>query len=189
MSATKDRALTAMRELSPRRNSTEAGNVEELVAEQLAHFGIDAATKYGQTLARLAGRLYEAKADAAELWRVTQQSIDSLDRSDRIAYFNAKKFLSFQTAKLLDTLQAPFRRTYQSIGMDDSTQTAKGPYAIFDNVTAIFSATPVIARTATYIYACAEWIEDASFGRFPVRFWPLLPLGGLQAVAKTMLSL
>ena len=78
---------------------------------------------------------------------------------------NAKKFLSFQTAKLLDTLQAPFRRTYQSIGLDYSTQTAKGPYAIFDNVTAIFSATPVIARTATYIYACAEWIEDAFKGK------------------------
>jgi O-acetylhomoserine/O-acetylserine sulfhydrylase-like pyridoxal-dependent enzyme len=165
MSATKDRALAAMRQLSPRRNSTGAGNVEELVAEQLAHFGIDGATKYGRTLAKMAGRLYEAKADAAELWRVTQQSIDSLDRSDRIAYFNAKKFLSFQTAKLLDTLQAPFRRTYQSIGMDYSTQMAKGPYAIFDNVTAIFSATPVIARTATYIYACAEWIEDAFKGK------------------------
>jgi O-acetylhomoserine/O-acetylserine sulfhydrylase-like pyridoxal-dependent enzyme len=165
MSPTKDRALTAMRELSPRRNSTEAGNVAQLVAEQLAHFGIDSGTKYGRTLARIAGRLYESKADAAELWLVTQQSIESLDRSDRIAYFNAKKFLSFQTAKLLDTLQAPFRRTYQSIGLDYSTQTAKGPYAIFDNVTAIFSATPVIARTATYIYACAEWIEDAFKGK------------------------
>ena len=36
---------------------------------------------------------------------------------------------------------------------------------MFDNVTAIFSATPVIARTATYIYACAEWIEDAFQGK------------------------
>ncbi len=165
MSASKDRALTAMRELSPRRNSTDAVNVDQLVAEQLEHFGIDAETKYGRTLAKMAGRLYEAKADAAELWRATQQSIETLDRSDRIAYFNAKKFLSFQTAKLLDTLQAPFRRTYQSIGLDYSTQTAKGPYAVFDNVTAIFSATPVIARTATYIYACAEWIEDAFKGK------------------------
>jgi len=104
MSPIKDQALTDMRELSPRRNSTEAGNVAQLVEEQLVHFGIDGETKYGRTLARLAGRLYESKADAAELWRATQQSIESLDRSDRIAYFNAKKFLSFQTAKLLDTL-------------------------------------------------------------------------------------
>ncbi len=165
MSATKRTSLAAMRELSPRRNSTQAGNVEQLVAEQLAHFGIDAGTEYGHILAKMARRLYESEADADELWRLTQQSIDSLDRSDRIAYFNAKKFLSFQTAKLLDTLQTPFRRTYQSIGLDYATQTAKGPYAIFDNVTAIFSATPVIARTATYIYACAEWIEDAFEGK------------------------
>jgi len=39
--------------------------------------------------------------------------------------FNAKKFLSFQLAKLLDTLQNPFRRTYQSLGYGTSTQTAR----------------------------------------------------------------
>lgn len=165
MPATNATSLAAMRKLSPRRNSTQAENVEQLVDEQLAHFGIDSESEYGRTLAKMAQRLYESEADAAELWRITQQSIDSLDRSDRIAYFNAKKFLSFQTAKLLDTLQAPFRRTYQSLGLDYASQSAKGPYAIFDNVTAIFSATPVIARTATYIYACAEWIEDAFKGK------------------------
>jgi len=37
--------------------------------------------------------------------------------------------------------------------------------SVVDNVTAIFSATPVITRTATYVYACAEWIEDAFKGR------------------------
>ena len=30
---------------------------------------------------------------------------------------------------------------------------------------AIFAAQPVITRTATYIYACAEWIEDAFQGK------------------------
>src|SRR4029079_18437611 len=39
------------------------------------------------------------------------------------------------------------------------------PYPIFDNVTAIFSATPVITRTATYLYACVEWVEDAFKGK------------------------
>ena len=91
--------------------------------------------------------------------------IGHLDRSDRIAYFNAKKFLSFQTAKVLDLLQNPFRSTYQSLHLNYQTQSTKGPYAIFDNVTAIFSATPVIARTATYVYACAEWIADAFQGK------------------------
>ena len=36
---------------------------------------------------------------------------------------------------------------------------------MFDNVTAIFSANPVITRTATYLYACVEWVEDAFKGR------------------------
>ena len=165
MSEIEDTELAVMRNLSPRRNTTEADNVDQLVAEQLVHFGIDPATDYGRALASIAHRLYEAGADADALWRLTQQSIGSLDRSDRIAYFNAKKFLSFQTAKLLDTLQNPFRRSYQALQLNDSTQSAKGPYAVFDNVTAIFSATPVIARTATYVYACAEWIEDAFQGK------------------------
>ena len=68
-------------------------------------------------------------------------------------------------AKSLDTLQNPFRRAYQNLGYSSTTQYAKGPYAVFDNVAAIFSANPVIARTATYIYACAEWIEDAFKGK------------------------
>ncbi|HEX4132085.1 MAG TPA: PLP-dependent transferase [Pirellulales bacterium] len=154
-----------MRRLSPRRKTSSAENVEELVAEQLQHFGITAATPFGQTLARIATRLYETQADLESLWRLTLETIDRLDRSDRIAYFNAKKFLSFQLAKLLDTLQNPARRSYQSLGYDQATLAAKGPYAVFDNVTAIFAANPVIARTATYIYACAEWIEDAFQGK------------------------
>ena len=165
MTETNDTALAAMRNLSPRRNTTQATDVDQLVAEQLAHFGINPATDHGRTLARIAHRLYESSTDTEALWRLTQQSIGNLDRSDRIAYFNAKKFLSFQTAKLLDMLQNPFRGSYQALELNYQTQSAKGPYAVFDNVTAIFSATPVIARTATYVYACAEWIEDAFQGK------------------------
>ncbi|MBI1369077.1 MAG: Cys/Met metabolism pyridoxal-phosphate-dependent enzyme [Planctomycetes bacterium] len=157
--------LNAMRRLSPRRNTTTAQNVDQLVAEQLAHFAIDPDTDFGKTLARLAAHLYESQADIDELWALTLRTIDGLDRADRIAYFNAKKFLSFQLARLLDTLQNPTRRTYQALDYRYTSRSVKGPYAVFDNVTAIFSATPVIARTATYIYACAEWIEDAFKGR------------------------
>src|SRR5439155_968783 len=92
----------------------------------------------------------------------------NLDRRDRIAWFNAKKFLCFQLAKLLDTLQNPFRFSYQSLVESQSNRLAKGPYPLFDNVTAIFSSTPVIARTATYLYACTEWIDDAFQGREPL---------------------
>ena len=157
--------LDSMRKLSPLRNTTRAVAAEDLSEEQLAHFGIDPATEFGRTLKQITRRLYESQSDLEELWRLTLQSIHALDRADRIAYFNAKKFLSFQLAKLLDTLQNSFRHSYQALQFSTTTQSAKGPYPIFDNVTAIFSATPVIARTATYVYACAEWIEDAFQGK------------------------
>src|ERR1041385_2738439 len=153
------------RRLSPRRNSTRATDIPSLVAEQLAHFGIAAGSPFGQKLAQVATRLYEAHDDLDDLWKITLNTVAKLDRADRIAYFNAKKFLSFQLAKLLDDLQNPARRSYQSLGFSEATVTSKGPYAVFDNVTAIFAANPVIARTATYIYACAEWIQDAFQGK------------------------
>lgn len=156
---------SSMKRLSPRRNSTQAADATQLVAEQLDHFGIDAASEFGRTLTRIAQRLYENHDDVEALWKITLENVDRLSRADRIAWFNAKKFLSFQLAKSLDTLQNPSRRMYQSLGYGPGTQCAKGPYAVFDNVTALFSANPVIARTATYIYACAEWIEDAFQGR------------------------
>lgn len=159
--------LAAARVLSPRRKTTSADSVEALVAEQLTHFAIDPSSEYGRALADTARSLYAAQSDVARLWEITTGTIETLPREDRIAYFNAKKFLSFQIAKILDTLQNPFRRTYQSLQYSDSTQVAKGIYPIFDNVTALFSATPVIARTATYIFACTEWVDDAFHGREP----------------------
>src|SRR5437867_669626 len=157
--------IARTRRLSPKRNSTQATDIPSLVAEQLAHFGIDPRSPFGEKLAKVATRLYEAHDDLDDLWKITLESVRTLDRSDRIAYFNAQKFLSFQLAKLLDDLQNPSRRSYQSLGYSEATVTSKGPYAVFDNVTAIFAANPVIARTATYIYACAEWIQDAFEGK------------------------
>src|ERR1041384_8038452 len=75
--------LSAMRNLSPLRRSTQGGDAESLAAEQLAHFHIDAASQYGQTLARIVHHLYAAAGDLDQLWRITSESIDSLDRSDR----------------------------------------------------------------------------------------------------------
>jgi cystathionine beta-lyase/cystathionine gamma-synthase len=158
-------ALNRMKSLSPRRHSSAATDLEGLVTEQLRHFGIDPHSEFGAAMAGVARKLYAAQGDLEKLWRVTVESVESLNRSDRIAYFNAKKFLSFQIAKLLDDLQNPFRRTYQSLQFRSATTSSKGPYAVFDNVTAIFAANPVITRTATYIYACAEWIQDAFQGK------------------------
>jgi O-acetylhomoserine (thiol)-lyase len=158
-------SIDQLRALSPRRKSTAARSLDELVDEQLAHFGIDPDTGFGQTLVRLSRRMYESYEDIDRLWVETIRNIQSLERSDRIAWFNAKKFLSFQLAKLLDTLQNPNRRSYQSLNYGGATLASKGPYSVFDNVAAIFAANPVITRTATYIYACAEWIEDAFKGK------------------------
>jgi O-acetylhomoserine (thiol)-lyase len=162
MSATAN--LNSARQLSPLRNTTNAGSPAELSAEQLRHFGIDPESVYGKAMTRLTENLYRANTGVQELADVTMRSLSELDRADRIAWFNAKRFACFQLAKILDNLQSPMRATYHSISMKDGAA-ARGPYPIFDNVTAIFSATPVVARTATYLYACVEWVEDAFKGK------------------------
>ncbi len=155
----------AARILSPRRKTTQATSLHELAVEQLEHFNIDPQSPAGQPLLALAEKLYGAHGDVMDLWEATTRELGRLPRQDRLALFNAKKFLSFQLAKLLDTLQNPSRKTHQSLRYSNTTMLAKGPYPIFDNVTAIFSATPVITRTATYLYACSEWIDDAFQGK------------------------
>ncbi len=157
--------LHSMRRLSPRRNSTTASHVGDLVTEQLRHFHVDPESEFGISLGNAARHLYEAQADVDHLWEVSLRTMQQLQAPDRISRFNAQKFLAFQLAKVLDTLQNSFRRSYQSLQLSPGSQIAKGPYPIFDNITAIFSATPVIARTATYVYACAEWIADAFAGK------------------------
>ena len=151
--------------LSPLRHSTHAPDIGTLVAEQLEHFSIEPDSDYGRALADFTRHLYGASAAAQEMWTITLETLSRLDRADRIAYFNAKRFACFQLAKILDTLQNPMRAVYQSLVGGSDAAMAKGPYPIFDNVTAIFSATPVISRTATYLYACIEWVEDAFKGK------------------------
>jgi O-acetylhomoserine/O-acetylserine sulfhydrylase-like pyridoxal-dependent enzyme len=167
-SAKADSKLKIARQLSPRRSTSKATDLNSLVDEQLAHFCIDPRSEMGAALGRLATHIYGANIELHELWQLTTRQLAALDRKDRIAYFNAKKFLCFQLAKLLDTLQNPFRHAYQSLIENQASRLAKGPYPLFDNVTAIFSSTPVIARTATYLYACTEWIDDAFQGREPL---------------------
>lgn len=156
------------KQISPLRNTTLEVTPEALAKEQLNHFGIDPETASGQALNELAVSLYRANASTHDLWRNTVNSLANMDKSDRIAWFNAKRFVCFQLAKILDTLQNPLRATYQSISTRRGGFSSKGPYPIFDNVTALFSATPVITRTATYLFACTEWIEDAFKGREPL---------------------
>jgi cystathionine beta-lyase/cystathionine gamma-synthase len=157
--------IASSRILSPLRHSTEAKDAEALAEEQLRHFSVDPESDYGRALADFTRHLYGANASAHELWSITLETLSRLDRADRIAYFNAKRFACFQLAKILDTLQNPMRAVYQSLLVGSSAAMAKGPYPVFDNVTAIFSATPVISRTATYLYACIEWVEDAFKGK------------------------
>jgi O-acetylhomoserine (thiol)-lyase len=165
MSST-DRRLSARRELSPLRHTSEQQSADALALEQMRHFSVDPDSPHGAALLELTRHLYAANEAGHELWIKTVEALRTLDRKDRIAFFNAKRFVCFQLAKVLDTLQNPLRRSYQSLTTAGAgVETVRGPYPIFDNVTAIFSATPVITRTATYLYACTEWVEDAFRGK------------------------
>ncbi len=157
--------IDSMKQLSPLRNTTEAKTAQALALEQIRHFGIDINSRYGRSLLETTERLYQAQGGMQQLWDVTQESLATLKQGDKIAYFNAKKFLAFQIAKLLDNLQNPFRAIYQQLDHGTGSKLAKGNYPIFDNVPALFSATPVIAKTATYIFACTEWVDDAFQGK------------------------
>ena len=156
-------APSVMQQLSPIRNSTQCQDAPELAQEQLQHFGIDPGSEYGQALLQAATRLYQAGRELNQV-EALKNTLDSLPQTDRISYFNAKKFLCFQLAKLIDTLQPSLRASYQALNMNVSSRAVKGDYPLFANVGALFSATPAIVRTATYLYACTEWVEDAFKG-------------------------
>jgi len=151
--------------ISPRRKTSGAHDIAGLVNEQLLHFGLDPKTEFAQHLAMVAQSAYTAQINTDHLWHTLVGELASLDRKDRAARFAAQKFICFQLAKVLDTLMHPFRRTYQSIVDSQPQRLARGPYPIFDNLTALFSAKPVITRTATYVYACSEWVDDAFQGK------------------------
>lgn len=157
--------LALAKHISPRRKTSGAKDLAGLVREQLEHFGIDPRSDFGKHLGVVAKGVYDAQIGAEHLWKTLTAELAALPRQDRAARFAAQKFLSFQLAKVLDTLMHPFRRTYQSIVDTQSSRLARGPYPVFDNLTALFSAKPVITRTATYIYACAEWVDDAFQGK------------------------
>ena len=165
MTTKKSAQFEAAKKLSPLRNSTKATDIAGLADEQLQHFGIDADSALGRSLQDTMEQIYQCQGSIEEVWQLAQERMHDLSASDKVALFNAKKFLSFQIAKVLDTLQNPFRGSYQNLEFSQSTLTAKSAYPVFDNVNAIFSATPAITRTATYIYACAEWISDAFEGK------------------------
>lgn len=166
MSTTNEQQIfDSAKKLSPRRNNTKAADIKELAAEQLAHFNIEVDGDLGRALLSAVERVYECQGNVELMWQESMASMASLQTTEKAALFNAKKFLSFQLAKVLDTLQNPFRNNYQALGYSQATMSAKSAYPVFDNVNAIFSATPAITRTATYIYACAEWVSDAFEGK------------------------
>ncbi len=162
---TQSAQLQQAKTLSPIRNTSAATDICGLVNEQLEHFQINRKSDLGRSLARISENLYRCQSNVDELWQTAQIGMRELNQGDLIALFNAKKFLSFQVAKILDNLQAPFRKSYQQLGDTLSTQSARSAYPIFDNVSALFSATPVITRTATYTFACADWIANAFEGK------------------------
>jgi len=162
---TTDVALNSARTLSPVRSTSQADSIEQLAVEQLSHYNINPDSAFGRQLAELAGSLFRCQGSVDQLWELAQHEMRGLQHEDRITLLNAKKFVCFQIAKILDTFQSNFRRAHQQFGLSNATLAAHGTYPVIDNVSALFSATPVIARTATYTFACADWIADAFEGR------------------------
>lgn len=156
--------IPVMQRLSPVRNSTSATTPRALAEEQLQHFGIRPETDFGAALLKASEHLYQLGAGINQLEALCEQ-LSKLPPTDRISYFNAKKFLCFQLAKLIDMLQPSLKQNYQALDINVSSRAVKGEYPLFANVGALFSATPAVIKTATYLYACTEWVEDAFTGR------------------------
>ena len=106
--------LEAARRLSPLRNSSTADSISELAAEQLVHFNIEVDGELGRSLLAAVERVYQCQGDIDAMWQEAQRSMSELDVDERVTLLNAKKFLSFQLAKVLDTLQNQFRASYQN---------------------------------------------------------------------------
>ena len=182
-------SVPIMQRLSPVRNSTTASSPEALAQEQLEHFGIKPDSSFGQALLRAATSLYRAGNEIHQI-ELLCQTLADLPATDKISYFNAKKFLCFQLAKLIDMLQPSLKQSYQALEMDVGTRAVKGEYPLFANVGALFSATPAVIKTATYLYACTEWVEDAFNGKestHPIYSRLLNPTS--MALASTVSSL
>ena len=152
--------------LSPiRTDKAQDAAPEKLIREQLEYFGIDKGTELYDQFRPLLGNIYNSQTHIENIWSFATDYLLNADHKDKIALFNAKRFICFQLAKLLDTLQNPLRKEFRELRASETTQLAKGPYAMFDNIPAIFSSQPVIVKTATYIYSCIDWIRDAFQGK------------------------
>ncbi|NQY08508.1 MAG: hypothetical protein HRT71_03230 [Flavobacteriales bacterium] len=111
--------------LFPKRNSTLCTSIEELATEQLAYFAIDPNSVYGEMLKKAVLDIYAAQSDISKLKEITNDTVGKLDAGEKVAYFNAKRFMSFQIAKVLETLQTLLKQTYESLGQSDATLLAK----------------------------------------------------------------
>ncbi len=152
--------------LSPiRTDKTRCSEPEDLVREQLEYFGIKKGTEIFDELSPLIRNIYKTEKNIDHIWSFATDYLLYANHKDKIGLFNAKKFICFQLAKLLDNLQNPLRKEFRELRASDTTKYAKGPHSIFDNIPAIFSSQPVIVKTATYIYASLDWIRDAFQGK------------------------
>ena len=137
-----------------------------LVEEQLRHFSIDPA-------GFLWGSAHSPDPQPLSGQCRRQRSLASDLRNDRRSRSQGSRCLFQRQAFRLLPAGQDSRYAAESVAQDlpvaggqrRPAEAARGPYPIFDNVTAIFSATPVVARTATYLYACVEWVEDAFKGK------------------------
>ena len=160
------KSTASARQLSPLRNTTAASEIDALVAEQLRHFSIDPEGAYGEALARLTRNLYQANVAANDLWLAT------IDTHRRSRPQGPRRLFQRQALRLLPARQDPRHAAEpaaQDLPVAGGQDRARGrPRARTRSSTTSRPSSaprPVITRTATYLYACVEWVEDAFKGK------------------------
>ncbi|WP_018690980.1 trans-sulfuration enzyme family protein [Algicola sagamiensis] len=150
------------------RHSTQMKDGENQAAAieaQLAHFGISADSDYGRLLGELLHGLFHVNLKATEIQSLTLETLSKLDRTQKQSYFNAKKFIAFQLAKVIHNFHPSFKTLTYELAADSGSTQSSYVSDIMGNVPALFSASPVITKTATYTFASTEWIADAFSGK------------------------
>ena len=89
ISITADKTVKHAKILSPKRNTTQATTIDEVTDEQLAHFGIDKNSEYGQALFNTAKHLYYTQANMQQLWQITSDTLFSLFKPSKDTCFTA----------------------------------------------------------------------------------------------------
>lgn len=132
---------------------------------KLESLGIEPQSKSGQLVEQLLEKISSASEVSYALQKHIVDALESFERSEVQSLFNVKKMISFEMAKLLHDLHPTFRSLSSKL-VDSGTQSVDLAN-IAANVPALFSSSPVVAKTATYTFASTEVAAEAFKGNEP----------------------